>query len=186
MGQTRSTLRQAWSVGGLNIGWFACVLGAACDVHWLSVLIVPALGAIHLAVVGRAKAVPAVLLMAASLVFGVVLDTTLILLGTFEPNRWLMSYPLTTIWLLMLWVNFSLALNESLQFLQRHLFVAAVLGSLFGPLAYLAASRLGAIHIISPVNLRLVMIGIAWAAAMPLISLIAKSLYDRPYRFRRR
>ena len=186
MGQTRSTLRQAWSVLGLNIGWFACVLGAAWDVHWLSVLIVPVLVAIHLAVVGRARAVPAVLLMAASLVFGVVLDTTLILLGTFEPNRWLIPHPVTTIWLLMLWVNFSLALNESLQFLQRHLLIAAVMGALFGPMAYLAASRLGAIHIINPTNRALVMICIAWAAAMPLISLTARSLYDRPYRFRKR
>ena len=182
----RSTLRQAWSVLGLNIGWFACVLGAAWDVHWLSVLIVPVLVAIHLAVVGRARAVPAVLLMAASLVFGVVLDTTLILLGTFEPNRWLIPHPVTTIWLLMLWVNFSLALNESLRFLQRHLLIAAVMGALFGPMAYLAASRLGAIHITDPVNRRLVMICIAWAAAMPLISLTAKSIYGRPYRFRKR
>jgi hypothetical protein len=186
MGKTRSTLRQAWSVVGLNIGWFACILGAAWDVHWLGVLIVPVLVAIHLAVIGRAKAVPAMLLMAASLVFGLVIDTVLILLGAFEPSRWLISYPLTTIWLLMLWVNFSLALNESLQFLQRHLLIAGVMGALFGPMAYLAASRLGAIHIINPANRALVMICIAWAAAMPLISLTARSLYDRPYRFRKR
>jgi hypothetical protein len=186
MGQTRSTLRQVWSVVGLNIGWFACVLAATWNLHWLSVLIVSALGAIHLAVVGRAGVPCASLLMAASLVFGLVLDTTLIMLGTFEPNRWLMPYPATTIWLLMLWVNFSLVLNESLQFLQRHLLIAAVMGALFGPLAYLAASRLEAIHIMNPVNRKLLLICIAWAVAMPLISLTARSLYDRPYRFRKR
>ena len=186
MGQTRSTLRQAWSIVGLNIGWFACVLAAAWNVHWLSILIVSVLGAIHLAVIGRARVIPAILLMAASLVLGLALDTALIMLGTFEPNRWLMPYPMTTIWLLMLWVNFSLVLNESLQFLQRHFLIAAVMGALFGPLAYFAASRLGAIHIMHPVNRRLLLICIAWAVAMPLISLIAKSLYGRPYRFRKR
>lgn len=171
---------------GLNIGWFACVVGAAWNAHWLSVLIVPALGAIHLALIGRAQVLPAILLMAVSLAVGLVLDTALILLATFEPNRWLMPYPMTTIWLLMLWVNLSFVLNESLQFLQRHLFIAAVMGSFFGPLAYLAGSRLGAVHIFDPVYRRLAMIFVGWSIAMPLMSLIARRLYNRTHRLRNR
>jgi hypothetical protein len=77
-------------------------------------------------------------------------------------------------------VNFSLALNESLQWFQEDLPVAAVLGSLFGPLAYFSASRLGAIEIMNPVYMRLVPICIPWSVAMPLMSLIAKYLYP-PY-----
>ena len=184
MKETRSALRLAWSVIGLNIGWFACVLGAAWDSHLLSVLIVPLLGAIHLAVIGRAKLLPAILLMAASLTVGLVLDTALIAIGAFEPNRWLMPNPITTIWLLMLWVNFSLALNESLKWFQENLLVAALLGSLFGPLAYFSASRLGAIEIMNPVYMGLLPICMAWFVAMPLMSLIAKSLYHRTRRFR--
>ncbi len=186
MKETRSALRLVWSVIGLNIGWFACVLGAAWNVHLLSVLTVPLLMAIHLVVIGRAKLLPAIQLMVASLAVGLVLDTFLIALGAFEPNRWFMPQPITTIWLLMLWVNFSLALNESLQWFQDNLFVAGVLGSLFGPLAYFSASRLGAIEIMNPVYMRLLPICLVWSVAMPLMSLTAKLLYRRSYRFRNR
>ncbi len=186
MKETKSALRPAWSVIGLNIGWFACVLGATDNFHWLSVLIVPILGVIHLAVIGRARLLPAILLMVASLAVGLILDTALITVGAFEPSRWFMPHPMTTIWLLMLWVNFSLALNESLQWFQKHLLVAGVLGSFFGPLAYFSASRLGAIEIMDPLYMGLLQICLAWFVAMPLMSLTAKFLYHRSYRFRSR
>lgn len=186
MRETKSRMRLVWSVAGLNIGWFACVLGAARNDHWLSVLVVPMLGIIHLVIIGRARILPAILLILASLVIGLSLDSLLILVGTYEPNRWLMPYPLTTIWLLMLWVNFSLALNESLQWLQEHLLVAGILGFLFGPTAYLAASRLEAIEIATPAYFGFLPICIAWSIAMPIMSLIARILYRRTYRFRNR
>jgi hypothetical protein len=186
MKERRSRLRLAWSVIGLNIGWFACVLGAAWTSYWLSVLVVPILGAIHLVVIGRARLLPAILLVAASLVVGLILDTALIAAGAFEPNRWFMPHPMTTIWLLMLWMNFSLALNESLQWFQQNLPIAGVLGSLFGPLAYFSASRLGAIEIMNPAYMRLLLICLSWSVAMPLMSLTARYLYHHSYRFRNR
>jgi len=183
MKQENSTLRSVWSVIGLNMGWFACVFGAAREVHWLGVIIVLFLGVIHVFVAGKQKLLPAILLGLASLMVGLVLDTTLIAAGAYTPNRWLIPTPITTIWLFMLWINFSLALNESLKWFQAHLFVAAILGSIFGPFAYLGASRLGAIQLASPVLISLVHVGAAWLIAMPLMSLTAKSLYHRPWRF---
>ncbi|MFC1633982.1 DUF2878 domain-containing protein [Planctomycetota bacterium] len=184
MKEKSSVYRPAWSVIGLNVGWFACVLGAARDVHWLGVVIVFLLGVIHVFVIGKEKILPAIFLGLASLMIGLVLDTALIAAGTYEPNRWLIPAPITTIWLLALWVNFSLALNESLKWLQEHLFIAAILGSIFGSLAYLGASRLGAIQLTPPVLGSLAEIGVAWFVAMPLMSLIAKFLYHHPWHFR--
>lgn len=184
MKEKNSVLRLAWSVIGINIGWFACVLGAAWEVHWLGVVIVLLLVVIHAFVIGKERLLPAIFLGLASLTVGLVLDTALILSKVYEPNRWFISAPITTIWLLMLWINFSLVLNESLKWFQEHLFVAAIMGSIFGPLAYLAASRLGAVQITPPVFRSLVSVGLAWFAAMPLMSLIAKSLYQRPSCFR--
>ena len=56
---------------------------------------------------------------------------------------------------------------------------AAILGSIFGPLAYLAASRLGAMEILAPVPGRLSLVSLAWLIAMPLMSWIARCLYHR-------
>ncbi|UCD56142.1 MAG: DUF2878 domain-containing protein [Candidatus Hydrogenedentota bacterium] len=184
MKRTSFVLRPVWSVIGLNIGWFACVLGAARDMHWFGVVIVFSLGVIHVFVIGKEMLLPAILLASASLMVGLVLDTTLIAAGAYEPNRWLMPTPIATLWLLTLWLNFSLALNESLKWFHEHLFTAAILGSIFGPLAYFGASRLGAVQLATPVLHSLVQVGIAWLVAMPLMSLIAKFLYHRPWRFR--
>ncbi|MCW4055468.1 MAG: DUF2878 domain-containing protein [Candidatus Bathyarchaeota archaeon] len=169
---------------GLNIGWFACVLGAAWNVHWFGLVVVLLLVVIHIFVIGKERILPAALLGLVSLTVGLVLDTTLISVGVYEPNRWLVPPPIATVWLLMLWVNFSLALNESLQWLQEHLFIAAILGSVFGPLAYLAANRLGAVQITTPVSSSLMSVGIAWLMAMPLMSLIAKCFFNRHSRLR--
>ena len=184
MRENNTLLRSVWSVLGLNIGWFACVLGAAWKIHWLSIAIVLLLVIIHLFVIGKKSLLPAILLGLASLVIGFVLDSILIAIGTYEPNRLLMPAPITTIWLLMLWLNFSLVLNESLKWFQKHLFAAAIMGSVFGPLAYLAASRLGAVKIMTPVSRSLLMVAVAWFIAMPLMSVIAKSLYQNSLRFR--
>jgi hypothetical protein len=184
MGDKRTLLRPIWSVIGLNIGWFACVLGAAWEIHWLSIVIVLFLVIIHLFVIGKKSLLPAILLGLASLAIGFVLDSILIAIRTYEPNRWFMPAPITTIWLLMLWLNFSLALNESLKWFQKHLFVAAIMGSIFGPLAYLAASRLGAVKIMTPVSRSLLMVSVVWFIAMSLMSVIAKSLYQNSLRFR--
>ena len=184
MRENNTLLRSVWSVLGLNIGWFACVLGGAWKIHWLSIVIVLLLVIIHLFVIGKKSLLPAILLGLASLVIGFVLDTILIAIGTYEPNRLLMPAPIITIWLLMLWLNFSLALNESLKWFQKHLFVAAIMGSIFGPLAYLGASRLGAVKIMTPVSRSLLMVSVVWLIAMPLMSLVAKSLYNYSLCFR--
>lgn len=180
MKEKTSVLRLAWSVIGLNVGWFSCVLGAAWNIHWLGVIIVSLLAVIHVLLIGKERLLSAVFLGLSSLIVGFVLDTALIAAGAYEPARWFVPTPIATVCLLMLWVNFSLALNESLRWLQEHLFMAAILGFIFGPWAYFAASRLGAVQIKSPVSSKLVLIGVAWLIAMPLMSLIAKSLYHCP------
>jgi hypothetical protein len=185
-GKTDSWPRLIWSVVALEVGWFACVLGAAWDAHWLGVLVVSLLAVIHGLIIKRDRLLPAILLALASLAVGFVIDTALIAIGAYEPNRWLLRSPIVTVWLLMLWLNFSLALNESLRRLQEHLFAAAILGSIFGPLAYLAASRFGAIRIETPVAGRLLLVSFGWLIAMPLMSAIARKLHQSPYRLRKR
>jgi len=181
-----SKLRTAWSVVALDVGWFACVLGAAWRVHWLGAFVVSLLWAVNILTSEKDAMVSQIALGLACLLIGFGMDTILISIGTYEPNRWLLPHPLTTVWLLMLWLNFSLALPGSLKWFQGHLFFAAIAGSVFGPLAYLAASRLGAIRIEPPISGRLFLISFGWLIAMPLISATARKLHRSSYRLRKR
>jgi hypothetical protein len=97
----------------------------------------------------------------------------------YAPKRWFLPAPMPTLWLFMLWVNFSLALHESLRWLQTHLVWAALLGSVFGPLAYAAAQRLGAVDIAPPVSGRLFLVSVGWFVAMPLLSHVARTISQR-------
>jgi hypothetical protein len=186
MTQTSSGWRTAGSLIGLNVGWFACVLGAAWQVHWLGLVIVLLLCAVHIWAAGKQGCLCVVLLVLAALIVGLALDTTLIAADAYRPKRWLLPAPLPTLWLFMLWVNFSLALNESLKWLQTHLVWAALLGSLFGPLAYAAAQRLGAVEIARPVSGRLFLVSVGWFVAMPLLSHLASVVSQRCERLPKR
>ena len=176
---TSSGWGTAGSLIGLNVGWFACVLGAAWQVHWLGPVVVLGLCTAYILGQGRAGRLGIALLILAALTVGLALDTTLIVADAYRPKRWLLPAPMPTLWLFMLWVNFALALNESLKWLQTHLFWAAILGSVFGPLAYAAAQRLGAVEIAPPVSGRLFLVSIGWFVAMPLLSHIASVVRQR-------
>lgn len=166
-----------WNVISTDVGWFACILVAAGDIHWLGLLTVPILFAIHLAFF-RKHPIRSVLITAAiTMAIGFVVDTGLICIGAVEPNRRLMPAPLTPIWDVLIWANFSLSLNTSLHFLQRRPVWAAVFGAVLGPAAYLGASQLGALQIGSPVVGSMLWIAAAWLGVMPALALAARYVY---------
>ncbi|MBN1126704.1 MAG: DUF2878 domain-containing protein [Sedimentisphaerales bacterium] len=169
-------MKVTWNILSLNIGWFACVLGAANGMPWLGLLVVPLLVFVHIFVCEKSKPFVVLKMGAICIGLGWLMDSFLIIIGAYDPVRWLLPHPSVTIWLLMLWLNFSLSLNESLRWLQSHPFSAVILGAIFGPLAYLAGARLGALLIPSP-QTGLVLIGLTWMVAMPLLSHIAARFY---------
>jgi hypothetical protein len=62
--------------------------------------------------------------------------------------------------MLCLWIAFATTLGHSLRWLMNRPVAAAAAGAVGGPLAYLAAGRLGALEIATP------------AATLPLIALL--------------
>jgi len=169
-----------WNATSANIGWFACVLGAAWGGDWLALIVVPILFVIHIMVIERDQIRTIFIVAWVSMGIGLLTDTALILLGTVQPNPSLMPAPLAPIWDLMIWANFSLTLNSSLRFLQKRPFVSAVLGAISAPGTYYAAGSLGALRFCEPVFLNLLWVGIVWFLAMPCLSLMAKYFYLRP------
>jgi len=171
-------LKNIWNVISVDIGWGACVLGAAWGYHWLGVVVLLLLLIIHIAVIERNKIRTVFIIALISIATGFLADTLLILLGTVEPNRWLIPPPFTALWDLMIWVNFSLSLDRALRFLQKKPFLAAVLGAIIAPPTYYAAGRLGALRFSEPSYLGLIWVGATWFFVMPWLALMAKRFYS--------
>jgi hypothetical protein len=166
-----------WNLISVNIGWLACITGAARGHHWLGLVVVPILFVIHITAIERRKIRKIFIVALATTAIGFLTDTTLIIVGTVEPNRWVMPAPFTTIWDLLIWANFSLTLNTSLRFLQKRPLAAAVLGAVCAPGTYYAGDRLGALHFSEPIFRSLLLVGAMWLFVMPCLSFLAMYLY---------
>ncbi len=172
--------KNVWNIILVELGWLICILGAAWGHHWLGLAAVPILFVIHIIAIERHKIQTVFMAALTTMIIGFFADTFLIILGTMEPNRWLMPAPLTTLWDLMIWVNFSLALDTSLRFLQRRPLAAAILGALFAPGTYYAGDRLGALRFSEPLLGSLLWIGAVWFFVMPCLTLMARYFYHPP------
>ena len=78
---------------------------------------------------------------------------------------WISYIPL---WMIALWLAFASTLNVSMRWLQPKPVLAAILGGIFGPLAYLGSAKLEVIHLTAP-TYSLAWIALEWAIAMPLL-----------------
>jgi len=170
--------KNLWNLISVNIGWLACITGAARGHHWLGLVVVPILFVIHITAIQRRKIRRIFIVALATTAIGLLVDTILIVVGAVEPNRWLMPAPFTTIWDLMIWANFSLALDASLRFLQKRPLVAAFLGGICAPGTYYAGDRLGALNFSEPIFSSLLWVGAVWLFTMPCLSLMAMFLFQ--------
>jgi hypothetical protein len=153
-----------------QLGWFACVLGAANDRPWAGTLVVLAVIAIHLLIARRPSL--ELRLVLSAMVVGLVADSLLL------ASAWV-SYPsgsllpgLAPYWIIAMWALFATTLNVSMRWLRNGLPLAMLLGAVGGPLSYLAGAKLGAMQLVQPA-LALSALALIWAFALPLLTLLA-------------
>ncbi len=158
----------------VNAGWFVCVMAAAAGYYWLGPVTILVFFLVHLALVKPRR--PEIMLAGIMLATGFAVDTLLAVAGSIDPVRsTLYPGPWSTPWMVALWVNLGTALGTSLRWLEGRPLVSALLGAVSGPSAYAAGAALDAVTLGEPRLLSLVMIGIAWALALPLtVSLAAR------------
>ena len=156
-----------WNFVLFQLGWFACVLGAAHQkVFWAvaGTLVYIVLHAWH---TPFPKAETKLLLKA--LAFGVISDTLIVNLGylTFY-DPWPSPY-LSPLWMWVLWVLVATTINRSLSWLRGRPVLGAFLGGICGPMSYEAGVRMGA-GAWGPGGqvTGFILVGIAWAIAIPL------------------
>lgn len=154
-------------------GWFACVLGAANGAPWIGLVAVGAIAAWHVAQARDRGAELRLLLLAT--VVGALFETLLAWTGWLQFNAGVWIAGVAPAWMVALWVNFATTLNVSLRPLRDRLGLAALLGGIGAPLAYLGGSRLGAIEM-TAVAPALLAIGAGWLLLAPAMFAAARRL----------
>lgn len=160
-----------------QLGWFACVLGAAWGHPWLG----SALGVlpitVHVALSRRRT--DALALACATAAIGGVVDAVQIALGTLRFDVGTVVAGLPPLWLVLVWAQFAMTFHFGLAWLKRHPLRAAVFGALGGPLSFLAGARLGVVTLHPALWPSVVSLAATWAVAMPVAVWLADRQSDR-------
>ena len=143
-----------------QIGWFACVLGAAYGLPWIGVLTAAVIIGWHLSRAAQPKQELA--LIAAAVLLGALFDTFLVQAGWIRFDSGVLIEGTTAYWMIALWAIFATTLNVSLRSLRPHPWLSALLGAGGGPLAYYAGVRLGALEF-ATTGSALTAIAVGWA-----------------------
>ena len=149
-----------------QIGWFACVVGAANQMPWLGVVVVFAIVIWHLSQAKQPKLEMYLLIL--TLIIGAIYDQAMLQsdLLTYQAHGW--SNSLTPAWILALWAEFATILNVSLRWMRGRWLIAILFGAIGGPLAYVGAARLGAVSL-EVMPLSYVALSVGWSIITPLL-----------------
>ena len=162
-----------------QLGWFACVLGAARQASWIGLAAVAAIVAWHVANARERGRELRLLLLATAV--GALFETLLVQAGwlRFDSGVWISG--VAPFWMIALWANFATTLNVSLRSLRDRRVLTALLGAIGAPLAYFSGSRLGALEL-TELAPALTAVGAGWLLLSPLLFSAARRLdgYARP------
>ncbi len=156
-----------WNFVFFQLGWFACIIGAANHQVFWPVIITWLYLAIHIWRSDHASSEVSLLLK--STIFGVSADSLISLSGLIVfDDAWPSQY-VSPIWMWTLWALFASTIHGSLSWLRGKPLLGAALGAIAGPLSYEAGIRMGAASW-GPNGLigGLIVLAIIWGVAVPL------------------
>ena len=161
------------SLIGYQAVWFAAVIGAGHGMAWPGVASMLVYAVVQLTCSRNWRT--DLTLMAAAVLFGFLLDGTLIRSGLASYAAGWPSVAVAPAWILALWVGFALTLNHSLAYLAHRTVVATIAGAIVGPISYWSAGRaFGAVTLGVPFWQTVLALSFGWAFAMLVLSLVAR------------
>lgn len=166
-------LKTLLNIAGLQIGWFSCALGAANQLPWFGPAVVAVYLLIHLSLVEDRKQEARLILIVGLL--GTVVDGLMRFSGLLVYESAVPAVQwLAPVWITAMWMLFSSTLNHSLSWLKGRPWLAFLLGAIFGPLSYIAGTRLEAIAFNGDWFMIVAMLVIVWGASMTLLMVLAE------------
>lgn len=179
-GVTRGGAQTLINLTLYQVGWFACVLGAAAGRPRAGAVLALAMVVVHLALVAdRATETRLVL---ASGALGLALDSLQLNLGVFRYPSGTLVGGLAPLWIVALWMQFATLLHFGLRWMAGRYLLASLLGFLGGPLSFWGGERLGAIEFASPAAY--LALACVWAIAMPALVWLGDRYQPRPEGYR--
>lgn len=170
------TTRSIVEYAAFQLVWFVSAFGAARGLNGPGVGAALLLVAAHL-YVSRSR-VPEAIVVLVSAFVGFAAESLFVAVGVIRHAAVWSSSTLAPVWIVALWMAFATTLGATRRlFGENACLKAAGLGAIFGPAAYLAGDRLGALELSSPIWHGLMVTSAVWALAFP--ALIAVSARPR-------
>jgi hypothetical protein len=161
---------------GFQIGWFACVVGAAQGYPLVAVAVASIIVILHLL---RDNNLYSELCLIISAVFiGIIWESLLLASGWLAYASSGVVSVFAPIWLVAMWALFATTINHSMAWLKNRYFLALLLGAVFGPLAFIAGENLGAVMFLDR-TMALTSLAVGWAVLMPLLLWLAEQFKHR-------
>ncbi|MEM7344275.1 MAG: DUF2878 domain-containing protein [Chloroflexota bacterium] len=166
--------RSIFNYVGTQAGWFACALGASRGFPWVGVLFAALYLPIHLWGAAQPKHEVRYLIVAG--LVGAGADSLLKMTGVVTYASDNSTTWLAPLWIIALWLIFATTLTASLSWLQGRYLLAAALGAIAGPLAYIAGERFQALFLHENWLTAVITLAVIWAVVLPLLAWLAKQL----------
>ena len=115
------------------------------------------------------------LLLSIAGMIGFFFDSVIVRLGLLVYSNGIFFPEAAPYWMVGLWVVFATTLNVSLKWMRSRYFLAALSGAIFGPISYVAGSKLGAV-IINDANTVYIILAFGWAIVLPFLFFMARKL----------
>ena len=155
-----------------QLAWFAAVIGGATG--WPIFGSIPAIVVVAIDLwFYRTQLKREALLVVGITLLGVIVETVFITLGALHYSGTSSNAVLPPIWIIALWSSFGTLPHTSLGWLSGRVWLQLLLGAVLGPMSYFGGVKIGAAILNEPLMSSLVIVGIGWGLAMPLIFYMA-------------
>ena len=169
--------RTAWPWQLLNIlafqtCWWALIL-TTDELPWIGFLLLGCWAAVHLSFSTARSA--DLRLMGLLVLFGPMVDALIAICGLLVYHGPTPLPGAPPLWIFGLWLGFALTVNHSMAGILDKPRLAALLGTIGGPLSYLAGVRLGAAELGRPLWEVAIGVGMFWGAALYCLSMLRRT-----------